>query len=187
MVHIVYITTNLVNGKQYVGDHSSDNLKDGYLGSGTAIKRAIKKFGKKNFNREILESFDTKEEAFKAQEKYILKFQTLSPIGYNISPKGGMRNNGSHSEKTIQQISKTQKNMPMQRRRQMSKSHTGLRHSEETKEKQSKSHKGEKNPMFGKPAWDAINKITKTCEYCGIETNVGNYGRWHGKKCKHKS
>jgi hypothetical protein len=40
--------------------------------------------------------------------------------------------------------------------------------------------------MFGKPAWDAINKIRKKCEYCGIETNIGNYVRWHGENCKHR-
>lgn len=45
---------------------------------------------------------------------------------------------------------------------------------------------GEKNPMYGKPAWDAINIIKKKCEYCGIETTLGNYSRWHGNRCKHK-
>ena len=44
MLHFVYITTNLINGKQYVGDHSTNNLeKDKYLGSGkTTLKFAIK-------------------------------------------------------------------------------------------------------------------------------------------------
>lgn len=57
--------------------------------------------------------------------------------------------------------------------------------SNETKEKHRIAQLGEKNSMFGKPAWEAINNIRKTCEYCGIETNIGNYGRWHGKRCKH--
>jgi len=49
-----YITTNKVNGKQYVGMHSTDNVDDGYLGSGIAIINAINKYGKENFTREIL-------------------------------------------------------------------------------------------------------------------------------------
>jgi|AntAceMinimDraft_18_1070375.scaffolds.fasta_scaffold43396_2 hypothetical protein len=62
----------------------------------------------------------------------------------------------------------------------------GKKLSEETKNKIRETHKGNKNPMFGKPAWDVVNKIKKTCKYCGITTNVGNYSRWHGKNCKHK-
>jgi hypothetical protein len=85
----VYITTNLINGKQYIGDHSTNNLNDNYIGSGLLIKIAIKKYGKHNFKKEILEHFNNKEDAFNIQEKYINQFNTLSPIGYNISPKGG--------------------------------------------------------------------------------------------------
>ena len=58
--------------------------------------------------------------------------------------------------------------------------------SSETKYKQSIAHLGEKNPMFAKDAWKAINNIKKKCEYCKKETTPGNYGRWHGKNCKHK-
>ena len=89
--NFVYITTNLLNGKQYVGDHSTDNKNDTYLGSGRPyFSRAVKADGKENFKREILEFFSTKKEAFDAQEKYIIQFNTLSPNGYNISPKGAI-------------------------------------------------------------------------------------------------
>lgn len=54
MYYIVYLTTNLVNLKIYVGKHSTYNLEDGYLGSGKALKSAIKKYGKENFKRTIL-------------------------------------------------------------------------------------------------------------------------------------
>ena len=54
MYHIVYLTTNLINNKIYVGVHSTWNLDDGYLGTGQNIKRAIKKYGKVNFKRHIL-------------------------------------------------------------------------------------------------------------------------------------
>ena len=52
--HIIYKTTNLINGKIYVGMHSTDNLNDGYLGSGWILKQAIKKYGKENFKGEVL-------------------------------------------------------------------------------------------------------------------------------------
>jgi hypothetical protein len=58
--------------------------------------------------------------------------------------------------------------------------------SKETKDKQSINQKGKNNSMFGKPAWNAINKIIKICEYCKIETTIGNYVRWHGERCKYR-
>ena len=41
----VYITTNKINGKFYIGKHSTDNLNDKYLGSGILICKAEKKYG----------------------------------------------------------------------------------------------------------------------------------------------
>ena len=51
------------------------------------LKCAIKKYGKENFKKEILEFCDNKEEAYHLQIKYINEYNTLSPNGYNISPK----------------------------------------------------------------------------------------------------
>jgi hypothetical protein len=48
----IYITTNLINGKQYIGLHSKNNKS--YLGAGTLLLKAIKKYGKENFSKEIL-------------------------------------------------------------------------------------------------------------------------------------
>ncbi len=41
-MNFVYLTTNLENGKQYVGSHEGD-ISDNYLGSGILISKAIKK------------------------------------------------------------------------------------------------------------------------------------------------
>jgi group I intron endonuclease len=109
MEHLVYITTNLINGKQYIGDHSTNNLDDGYLGSGLLIKKAIKKYGKKSFKREILEICESKQEAFDKQEKYINYFNALKPVGYNISPKGGHNVKNCFSKESKKKISESLK------------------------------------------------------------------------------
>jgi len=101
----VYITTNLLNKKQYVGDHTTSNINDEYFGSGILIKKAIKKYGKESFSKLILEEFETKQEAFNAQEKYINEYNTLEPNGYNVSPKGGHQITGGCSNKTRKKIS----------------------------------------------------------------------------------
>ena len=49
MYHYVYITSNNINNKIYVGLHSSDKLVDNYKGSGTYLKKAMKKYGRSNF------------------------------------------------------------------------------------------------------------------------------------------
>ena len=53
-MYTVYKTVNLVNGKYYIGVHKTDNPYDDYIGSGKLIKRAIKKYGKDSFHKEII-------------------------------------------------------------------------------------------------------------------------------------
>ena len=51
----IYKTTNLINKKIYIGQVSVSNKPSTYFGSGTIIKRVVKKYGKCNFIREIIE------------------------------------------------------------------------------------------------------------------------------------
>ena len=89
MIHYVYITTNLLTGKQYVGDHTINKNKQ-YIGSGTELIKAFGKVGKQNFICEILEWFDTRQEASDRQKYYIKLYKThISDGGYNVHPSGG--------------------------------------------------------------------------------------------------
>ena len=58
----IYKITNLVNGKMYIGQHVTDNLDDGYMGSGKLIKRALTKYGVENFRKEWLGFYEDEEE-----------------------------------------------------------------------------------------------------------------------------
>ena len=59
--HIIYKTTCLINKKYYIGMHSTDDLEDGYMGSGKALKFSIKRYGKENHKVEILEMVESRE------------------------------------------------------------------------------------------------------------------------------
>jgi len=160
--HYVYVTTNLINGKKYVGDHSTDNLEDRYLGSGRpTFNNAKKKYGKENFKKEIIEFFDTKQEAFDAQEKYIKLYEShVSQNGYNISWKGGHGVKDCISEETKNKLSIAAKNwhstigFSSKTKKQLSKSlkgkNVGKIRTAKHKEKYSEVTSGKNNPMYGR-------------------------------------
>jgi hypothetical protein len=86
--YIVYETTNLINGKKYIGVHSTDNLDDGYLGSGKLLKKAIKKYGIDSFQRIILVECKKSEDMFAAESMLVTKEWVNDPNTYNLKIGG---------------------------------------------------------------------------------------------------
>ena len=99
----IYLTTNLVNRKIYIGQTTTDDKF--YIGSGIFIKKAIKKYGKCNFSKTILLSdIHSLEELNSWEMFYISLFGSTDPeIGYNIK-KGGNRTTFTHTQEAIEKI-----------------------------------------------------------------------------------
>lgn len=86
--YYVYLTTDSINNKKYIGYHYGD-INDNYFGSGKKITEAIKNFGIENFNKQILEICSTSQECFE-REKFWIKYYNAveSEDFYNID-RGG--------------------------------------------------------------------------------------------------
>jgi len=157
-VYSVYKTTNSINGKSYIGAHApaDGNIYDGYMGSGRAIKAAIKEYGKENFSKEILFIADTPEEMYDKEKELI----EPGPNSYNIA-EGGIgggagENNpmwgrsgenaprwGAHtSEETKQKISEALKGRPCseETKKKISEAKKGYKQSQYTKDKRAATH-----------------------------------------------
>jgi len=88
-MHYVYKVTNNINGKFYIGKRKHDDpVKDSYMGSGKLILAAIDKYGKNNFTKEIIEIFQTNEEAAKLEKKLVTKEIIESSMCYNMHEGG---------------------------------------------------------------------------------------------------
>lgn len=142
MFYTIYKVTNTLNNKFYIGKHQTDNPNDRYYGSGKAIKSAIRKYGKKNFKKEILFCFDNELE-MNAKEKEILTETFISDtMNYNeaVGGEGGPHFKGrQHSKETKEKISRGSK---------LSKK--VVKHSEETINIMREKKRGANNPMFGR-------------------------------------
>jgi hypothetical protein len=100
--HLIYKTTNLANNKIYIGAHSTNNIDDGYLGSGKMLNSAIKKYGVENFKKEVLYMFHSPEEMFEKEKEIVTEeFVSRSDV-YNIVTGGfGGFNKGSKNLRHI--------------------------------------------------------------------------------------
>ena len=116
--YYVYKVTNNINNKEYIGFHSTNDLNDGYMGSGKLIIKAIEKYGIENFSKEILKIFDNKKDAEDYERKLVNEEYVMREDTYNISIGGNVcilhgKFNGfygkKHTKETLEKIQNTRK------------------------------------------------------------------------------
>ena len=161
----VYETTNLINGKKYIGVCFTKNKRksDLYLGSGILLVRSIKKYGRDNFKKEIIKEFESEKEA-RDYERYLIsemnavdsdEYYNLTPGGYG----GFTKSCRKISEETKVKISKANKGRKLPLNQVKSMSYITLKYNLDGKFI-------EKYPS--KSETERVNKIV----LCGIENGV---------------
>lgn len=163
---IIYKTTNIINGKIYIGKDSNDNPS--YLGSGLYLKRAIKKYGKENFIKETLEICDLSN--INEREIYwIAKLDARNlKIGYNITMGGEGTGSGVDHPKFGKHYIFSDEH-----KKNLSKSHIGLQ-------------SGSKHPLYGTVrSEDTRNKISESLkgQIISEETRQKLSDSLSGEKC----
>ena len=179
-IHYIYKITCTINGKYYIGMHSTFNLEDGYMGSGKRIKRSIEKHGLENHVKEILEFLPNKS-SLKEREKEIVNGELIKDsLCMNLQLGGGggfinkehMMRCSLAGAKTPGRTDKSKATLrkklkyPLYLENYRNKIKEGLskiskdvfatysmlgkKHSSKSKLKMSKSHSGSNNSQFGK-------------------------------------
>ena len=169
MSNYTYMVTNKINGKVYVGSHSwkCEGLDPNYYGSGTAITRAVKKYGKENFQVEVLYYYDTVEECRADEERILTEYNVKDcPHSYNIK-------NGAVGW-TSEDI--TGEKHPMY----------GKHHTEDAKRRMSESTKGEKHPNYGKRGKDSYMYGRHHTDETRKKMSQAHKGKILSEECRQK-
>lgn len=143
----IYKTTNLVNGKFYWGVHDSIDENDGYLGSGTVLRKAIKKYGKDSFRRVTKLLYNAAREAYKDEGFIVNKAMVENPMSYNSHPGG---KGGSLPGKHAPCYGRTGDKHPMFGKTGKNNPNYGSKRTQEQKRNIKASVAGENNYWYGK-------------------------------------
>jgi len=88
MRYLIYKVTNLLNGRYYIGRHSTKNVDDSYMGSGIGIKNAIQKYGAENFKKEIIAEALSADDLWELEKEIINEDIVKDPKSYNMAYGG---------------------------------------------------------------------------------------------------
>ena len=179
--YFIYLTKNIINNKCYIGWHATNNLLDGYIGSGKLIKRSIKKYGENNHITGIIE-FYNKENILEKEIFWINQRNTKAPNGYNLT-------NGGDGGNTYLLLSDNDKKIFSEK---SSKTHSGKKLSEKTKKKISESHIGHswnRGSSFSEETKKKMKESRKGRKISkeSIEKNrISQLGKKRTQECKDK-
>lgn len=161
MIGYFYITKNLINGKFYYGSGTVGNEKK-YYGSNSNLDKARKKYGDENFEHIPLKYFETREEAFIFEDRFLKLFKiSKNPMSYNMKDSGKGGN-------TIENYTEAQL---IEYKNKLSLSRKGKIVKLETREKIRKSNKGRiigdrlKMKDSIKKLWKDPNSVYNSDEY----------------------
>lgn len=136
MYGFIYLTINKVNNKKYIGMCKNTHEKY-YLGSGKLLKKAIKKYGKENFERVVLQECFSFEELSKAEEYWIKKHNAVENEEYYNMTSGGFGGNSDYLKEYWNQFTEEERKVcrKWSRKNMMGENNPmyGKKHSEETK------------------------------------------------------
>lgn len=187
----------MITNEYYIGKHYTENLNDGYLGSGSKFTEDVKKYGKENFFRNILQFCKSYDEMNEAESKWINENTMNDPMclnlktggEYNVKISNELRKIYSkgnlgrkHSEETKRKLSEIQNSPEMKEKQRIA--HLGKTpwnkgqknvYSDETKQKMSEAKRGEKHFFYGK------HHTEETKKKIG-EANKGNHSEEHKKR-----
>lgn len=168
MYGYIYETTNLINGKKYIGQHKASKFDNNYYGSGKILTQALLKEGKENFKVKIIEKCDSQKELNEKEIYYINKFDASNNDNYYNIGAGGSSWNNSFNNRPKEERSKIISEANYRRfknpkeRYKNGNAMRGKHHTEEAKKKMSISHSGKNHWLYGKhPSKESIEKNRK--------------------------
>tara|TARA_R110000868_G_scaffold4290_3_gene27256 strand:- start:321 stop:980 length:660 start_codon:yes stop_codon:yes gene_type:complete len=99
-IHYIYKTTCDVTNRYYIGMHSTNNLEDGYMGSGLRLRRSIRKYGEDNHTKEILGFYDNRKLLSEAEKEAITEDMVVDKDCMNLrgGGEGGLPSEEHHKK-----------------------------------------------------------------------------------------